>query len=101
MAIDVGLDGNDAPAQVGGLPWRVWLGVEARLKTLQGRQIMRPGYGLDLSARIGRNLDGPDYRDVRRRVEAALDGLLQDEPSINVRTALNSILVGVTVGNDD
>ena len=102
MAIDVGLDGRDAPARVDGVRWQYSLGIAARVGTLQGRQIMRPDYGLDLSDRVGRNLEPPDFRAIRSRVRKALEGLADDtRTSIEVQAADNLIRVRVTVGDDE
>ena len=102
MAIGAGFDGRNAPAQVDGVPWRYVLGIAARVGTLQGRRIMRPHYGLDLSDRVGRNLEPPDFRDIRSRVRRALAGLADEtRTSIEVVPGDNRIRVRVTVGDDE
>ena len=71
----VDTDGNNAPDTRDGLAFGQWIAVEARLNTLYGKQLMRPDYGLDLSAFVGRNLPDVQYAELRRRVRAALHPL--------------------------
>ena len=89
----VDVDGNNAPSSRDGLEFGVWMAVEARLNTLYGRQLMRPDYGLDLSAFVGRNLPDVQYAELRRRVRAALDPL---RPS-SILTEPDGNLLGIRV----
>lgn len=95
---EVTLDLDGPPGRVADAAARYRLAVEARIGTLRGRQIMRPGYGLDLSDMVGRNLEGPDYREVRRRVNVALRGLLSGQASIDVEAEANEIVVRAAIG---
>ena len=69
----VGLDGNDAPITIEGVPARLWLGITARALTYQGRE---PG---DLAFGIGivEALAAPrvDRAVWRRRLEASFSSL--------------------------
>ena len=92
MALDIGLDGNDAPEIQGNLPWDTWVGLQGRLQTRLGFQLMQPNYGIDVNQFI--DTLGEELA-IARSVELALVGL-EDIGDIGVIQDGN--IVRVTTG---
>lgn len=74
MAI-VGLDGNDAPELIEGVPARLWMGIQARVHTAYRREINQPDFALGLiDALTGIALTEPIWRERVRRSFDSLEG---------------------------
>ena len=65
----IGLDGNDAPAMMEGIPFDTWLGVQGRAYTWWRREPYRPNYALGLVDALRRN--APAAHEWERRVKAS------------------------------
>ena len=86
-------DGSTAPALHGdtNLPFLCWQGFFARLNTRVGKQLLRPTYGLDYSAHLGRPFDAQVASDIESEVRRALIGIEDCEViSSQVRVAPGS-----------
>lgn len=70
---DVGLDGNNAPAQMEGVDFEIWMGIQARVFTHYRREPFRPEYSIGLSG----ELMGPSLNqaELRRRVRTSFGSL--------------------------
>ena len=74
MAI-VGLNGNNAPETIEGIPARLWLGIQARSHTAYRREIDQPDFALGLvDALKGIALTEPEWRQRVERSFSSLEG---------------------------
>ena len=92
----VGLNGNDAPETIEGIPAHLWFSIQARSHTAHRREIDSPDFGLGLADGLrGIAITEPEWRD---RVERSF-GLLQESEFVNasVRVAGGRVSLNVEI----
>ena len=92
----IGLDGNDAPAAMEGIPFDTWLGVQGRAYTWRRREPYQPDYALGLADALRRNAPTPD--EWRRRLDASFADISgADAFAFDVDTAGNNVRLVVSL----
>lgn len=99
MAI-VGVDGNNAPRLIDGIPARLWMGIQARAYTYFRREPFNPEFGLGLVDGIGSpNLTTAEWLRRLRESFGELEGY--EHISLGVVRGAGVIELRVGIERDD
>ena len=69
--MEIGLNGDLAPADIFGIPYETYIGLYGRLLTYRGRQVMRPAYG----SAAYRSVDRRSVEELKLAAVQAIEGL--------------------------
>ena len=85
--MDIDANGNNAPELKDGIAFRTWIGLQSRLQTERGQDIMNPDYGIDIIPSL-------DIAHIEFAGNRAIDQALEGLPDINGNIAEIQPLIG-------